>query len=219
MAVDYYFYDGANSSKMLHRLLTEICGYGQKQIRLLDFASGYGCVTRHLKNHIPFCMHTACDIHPEAVRFIEDKLSVNTVLSTHKPEDLNMKKTYDVVFALSFFSHMPKSSFSRWLRKLASIVKPEGFLIFSTHGLVSRRKHFNKCKFDEEGFYFRHSSEQKDLDTAEYGMTVVRPEYVLEQIFKTPNLTLKYFHEGYWWNHQDIYIAKSTAEQIHKQPK
>jgi hypothetical protein len=54
-AIQHYFDDGANSAQLLHRILTEICGLDGQRVELLDFASGYGCVTRHLKNVIPLC--------------------------------------------------------------------------------------------------------------------------------------------------------------------
>jgi 2-polyprenyl-3-methyl-5-hydroxy-6-metoxy-1,4-benzoquinol methylase len=208
LAVNYYFSDGANSTKMLSILLTEICGYGQDQIRLLEFASGFGCITRHLKQTIPFCDVTACDIHPEAIRFIRDQLAVDAVLSSNQPDDLSMDHRYDVVFALSFFSHMPNRSFNSWLRRLSTLVDRGGFLIFTTHGLVSKQKYFNTCKFDKSGFYFDSISEQQDLDGTEYGTAVVKPQYVFERLFQIPDLTLKYFQEAYWWGHQDVYIAQ-----------
>ena len=206
-AIEYYFNDGRQSAQTLKKLLTDVCGFEGKPLELLEFASGYGCVTRHLKSVIPFCVPIACDIHQEAVGFIVDHFGVQAVLSTSQPEDLRIGKVFDVVFALSFFSHVPKSSFSRWLRALASLVKPQRILIFTTHGLVTKKKNL-PCEFDVDGFYFAPFSEQKDLSTEEYGNSVVTPGYVLRQIFEIPALTLLYFQEGYWWKHQDVYIVR-----------
>jgi SAM-dependent methyltransferase len=183
-AIEAYFADGANSARTLHRILTEICGFGKNQIHLLEFASGYGYVTRHIKNTLPFCLTTACDIHQQAVQFIQEKLGIEAILSASRPEAFHVNKTFDVVFALSFFSHMPKNTFARWLKTLTSFIPPEGYCIFTTHGLASR-KYFPKCQFDAEGFYFEPTSEQKDLSLKEYGSTIVKPQYVFERIFET----------------------------------
>jgi hypothetical protein len=137
-----------------------------------------------------------------------------TVLSTSQPEDLFLDKKFDVVFALSFFSHMPKDTFSRWLERLASFIKPEGYLIFTTHGLRSQRMLQQRFKFDDEGFYFRSVSEQKDINTEEYGTAFVTPQYVIDKLAEIPNLPLQYFHEGYWWGQQDVYVAKAVEEYI-----
>lgn len=210
-AVEYYFNDGANSARELHKILVDICGFGDDRLNLLEFASGYGCVTRHIRNVMPFCRITACDIHQQAVQFIQEKLGIEAVLSASRPEDLDLNRLFDVVFALSFFSHMPKKTFARWLKELSSFVRPEGYFIFTTHGLSSRR-FFKNCQFDKDGFYFYPTSEQKDLSTKEYGSTVVTPQYVFNRIFEIPNLALKYFYEGYWWNHQDLYIVKVVGD-------
>lgn len=210
-AVRYYFEDGFRSAQNLLHLLGDICGFdGKRSLRLLEFASGYGCVTRHLSNVLPFCITTSCDIHPEAVQFIREKLNTDAVSSASRPEDLHLKKDFDVVFALSFFSHMPKATFSRWLRKLASLVKPEGYLVFTTHGLASR-KFLQNCRFDEEGFWYNASSEQKDISTDEYGLACTMPNYVFALISQIPEVTVKYYREGYWWEHQDVYCLRRLS--------
>jgi len=206
-AIEYYFNDGANSAQTLGKILIEICGFSDKPVTMLEFASGYGCVTRHFKNIIPLCSCTSCDIHPEAVQFIAEALKTHSILSQSNPDDLALPQMYEVIFALSFFSHMPKTTFGRWLRKLASYVKPGGFFIFTTHGIASLRLYFPDSEFDKDGFYFWANSEQKDLGSEEYGSAVVKPQYVLDRIFEVPDLTLKYFQAEYWWRHQDVYIV------------
>lgn len=207
-AVQYYFNDGRNSASQLSAILKEICKYDPQQtISLLEFASGYGCVTRHLKNVLPPVKVTACDIHAEAAKFLKEKLNVNAILSASVPEQLSTAEKFDVVFALSFFSHMPKTTFERWLKKLASLVQPGGYLIFTTHGLITSTI-LPGVKFDKNGFWFRSRSEQKDISVSEYGMACTLPKYVLSRLFENQNWNLKFFHEGYWWTHQDLYVVR-----------
>jgi hypothetical protein len=77
---------------------------------------------------------TACDIHPEAGAFLREKLGVAAVGSVEVPEKFNLGQRFDVVFALSFFSHLPHSGWRRWLLALAEHTGPDGILIFTTHG-------------------------------------------------------------------------------------
>jgi SAM-dependent methyltransferase len=211
-ALEYYFDDGHNSAQKLRGLLEDICGLKDTPCHLLEFASGYGCVTRHYKNTIPFCNITACDIHPAAIQFIEEKIGTQTILSRHVPEDLKITPTYDVVFALSFFSHVSKTVFLRWLKRLATFVKPGGYLIFTTHGLISRRISGYTQLLDPDGFHFKPGAEQKDLDEQEYGVSLSAPQYVFNQIFQNPKLTPVFFQEGYWWEQQDIYVLRAESE-------
>lgn len=214
-AVEYYFNNGADSANKLSSLLTDICGYSNDNpCNLLEFASGYGCVTRHIEKTIPFCSVTASDIHPQAIQFIQEKLKINTILSAHSPQKLELDPVYDVVFALSFFSHMPKSTFSAWLKKLASFIKPNGYFIFTTHGLITREKNGMDFLFSRDGFYFEGGSEQKDIEEDEYGTTITLPEYVFSEIAKIPQLSPVYFREGYWWEHQDLFVLKVLPETL-----
>lgn len=210
-AIRYYFDDGASSAQKLGSILKEVCGVCETNLDLLEFASGYGCVTRHLKQGVPFCSSLACDIHQDAVSFIQGQLKGEAVLSAAQPEALNLGKQFDAVFALSFFSHMPKSSFSRWMAKLVSVLKPEGCLLMTTHGQLSRR-FISNCKFDDEGYCFFPSSEQGDLDRDSYGTSVTLPKYVFRQALDGLDLTLVEYRAGFWWAHQDLYVFKRPAE-------
>ena len=211
-AVEYYFNDASNSAKKLSYYISEICNIKDKKFELLEFASGYGCVTRHLANELKDAIITSCDIHKDAVNFIEDKIGNYAIISNSKPELFTTPINYDVIFALSFFSHMPKETWGRWLMSLVAKLKDNGFIIFTTHGLKSR-KCFNYPDLDEEGFWFLNSSsEQKDINTDEYGQTIVQPKYVFNKIFCCKCIRLIMFQEAVWWGHQDLYIVKKSNE-------
>jgi len=206
-AVDYYFGDGERSARRLRLVLQEVCGWRGESIELLEFASGYGCVSRHLRKVLPEIDVTSSDIHPAAMDFITGKLGLPTVLSSSVPEQLNTPPNYDVVFALSFFSHLPKKSWGRWLRVLSSKLKPGGSLIFTTHGLVSRDR-FGNPELDSDGFWFDARSEQKDLDTSEYGVACTAPLFVFREASADCDGRIIHLREGYWWEHQDLYVLK-----------
>jgi SAM-dependent methyltransferase len=214
-AADYYFADGAESGQKLAKLARDhvpAAAAGQPY-SLLEFASGYGMVTRHLRNAVPNADVTSCDIHSEAVEFIRDDLGETAVVSEHLPEDLALEGRYDVVFALSFFSHMPESTFGRWLAALYGVVNPGGVLAFTTHGLGSRATVGNP-EIPESGIWFRESSEQDDLDSAEYGSTICTPDFVVRQLFSVIRRpVVAEFKTSYWWGVQDLYVVAKPANQ------
>jgi SAM-dependent methyltransferase len=204
-AIQYYFNDGKRSAERLRGLLeTWLPG---KQGRLLEFASGYGCVTRHLlAGGLPGWEVTSADIHDEAVLFLQ-KLGVRAVPSASKPEGLRLQP-FDAVFALSFFSHMPDATFLRWLKSLFELVLPGGLLIFTTHGFQSLG-HLGNPKFNRDGYWFRADSEQLDLPGEEYGLMATTPAYVCERIKELPgNPRIVAFNEGLWWDHQDLWVVR-----------
>ncbi len=203
VGVEGYFVDGAKSADQLDRL---VAGLGRERCRLLEFAAGYGRVTRHLKRRPRFDV-TASDIHPAANEFVRDRLGVPAVPSTAVPEDFRPAGQWDVVFALSFFSHLPKASFGRWLRALFGAVAPGGYLVFTTHGQKVRRVVDN---MPADGFYFEAKSEQADLEKAEYGTAIVTPDYVIGELYRQSDgaATLVSLEQGGWWGVQDVWVAQ-----------
>lgn len=206
-AVRYYFYDGRASVEILSQLIKPLHMRLGDKLEMLEFASGYGCVTRHINSEMINVSSTACDIHPEAIGFIENSLNRKAIHSCRDPNDFKISKKFDVVFALSFFSHMPKKTWSKWLLALYEAVALGGLLIFTTHGQKSTQ-FFGDINFDNEGFYFINQSEQKDLDTADYGQTIVTESYVSNVIYSDLKNLNYVFKEGYWWGHQDCYIVQ-----------
>lgn len=206
-AVKYYFYDAKKSVDQLNQLLQEIFRNRSRPLSMLEFASGYGCVTRHLLLEGKNIQSVACDIHANAVEFIRKNLGGEALLSCDNPKDFKLQNQYDIVFALSFFSHMPKKTWSDWLVSLFNAVSPGGALIFTTQGLKSA-KFFGDPKLGSDGFWFLADSEQKDLDFATYGQTIVTEKFVVEQIKSCLNADPTFIMEGFWWGHQDCYVIK-----------
>jgi SAM-dependent methyltransferase len=203
-AIAYYFADADRSSKKFDELVSKFLKTDFRPISVLEFASGYGCVTRHLKKCDNYRVFP-CDIHGQAIDFIKRHLDMDALRSTRVPEEFRPEIKFDVVFALSFFSHMPHSTWGRWMAALSAALRPGGIIIFTTHGRQSI-KYFGKVDFDEKGYWFRTGSEQKDLDIAEYGQTIVTPRYVFNEVETRARLKPLFYQEAFWWDHQDTYI-------------
>jgi len=206
-AIDTYFADGADCARKLRALVEEQRPIAGAQI--LEFAAGYGRVTRHLRKVVPEADLLARDIHPDAVAFIRGQLATAAVGSVDEPEKLDLGRRFDVVFVLSFFSHLPQSSWRRWLLALAAHAAAGGLLIFTTHGERSRLNLGNPA-IGADGFWFKTESEQQDLPADEYGSAITLPAYVLGQLAGIPDVRLVRFQEGFWWGHQDVYILRRS---------
>jgi hypothetical protein len=207
--INYYFRTGGESAAKLAGILDEV-GYGKDQtVKLLEFASGSGCVSRHLKKNGRFDL-VSCDIHPKALAFLTNDLGVKTVPSAPVPEQFSPPERSDVVFALSFFSHMPKSTFGRWIRSLYAAVKVPGYLIFTTHGIQSGIDG-GWCLPDQipaDGFWFSAQSEPKDLETVGYGLSLTTPDYVIPEIHRQAGAPIAIYRFADWWKHQDLWVLK-----------
>jgi SAM-dependent methyltransferase len=217
IGVRSYFESGRESAQRIDDLIHRFAAPNQRRLNILEFASGYGCVTRHLEysnhNH-----HTiACDIHPEAIEFLERVMGVEAILSEAVPEKFHPRHSFQVIFAISFFSHMPNMTWGRWLRTLVDLLSENGILIFTTHGEKIARTwradkgisdYWGEIVFDESGYWFRPETEQHDLPTDEYGTTLVTPLYVTNRISEIKAASLLFFQEGFWWGGQDTYVVQ-----------
>lgn len=214
-AVRYYFDDARKSAELLKSILeNDLSVNVAERKEMLEFASGYGAVTRHLPAVFPSFDITSSDIHPDANNFITKELRGKAIQSSSVPECFDAAREYDLVFALSFFSHIPATTWSRWLSALFKTLRVGGSMIFTTHGPTSLRKLSMDASLDEKGFYFRPESEQDDLDKAEYGTTVVSCRFVIEQIEALEDCELRLVRPGLWWGHQDLYVASKIANTM-----
>jgi hypothetical protein len=200
----YYFEDGARSRMKLENLTRELLLKDSHS--LLEFASGYGCVTRHFTNSNADLW--ASDIHPAAVNFLQRDLGARVFLSSPFPEMLEVPQQFDVVFALSFFSHMPIQTWARWLVRLIQATRPGGFVIFTTHGLKSKPHFGDSVVIPPTGFFFLPASEQRDLPTEQYGSTITTQTFVRTAVASIHGVKLIKFEEAAWWSHQDLYVLQ-----------
>jgi SAM-dependent methyltransferase len=176
---------------------------------VFDFASGYGRTTRFLLPRLGRERLWVADIQPGAVEFQEKRFGVRSLLSTTAPEDLEIAERFDVVFVLSLFSHLPPSSFRRWLAKLGSLLTPRGVLVFSTLGEeVAPPEH----PLGESGFAFWNQSESAVVSREEYGTMWVRPDFVAAAIAEGcgPGAVWQHFPRRLW-HLQDVYVVARTA--------
>jgi len=207
-AINYYYQDGGRSADKLAELVAQFTGLNQDSVKVLEFASGYGCVSRHIKKRPQFDL-VSSDIHPEAVDFLTNRIGVKAILSSHVPEQFSPAEKYHVVFALSFFSHMPKSTFGRWVRSLFSALNTPGYLVFTTHGLKSsQRLQITADDIPADGFWFRATSEQHDLDFDEYGLSLTTPDFVIGEIHRQIGAPIVAYKHAHWWDHQDLWVVK-----------
>ncbi|MFP5284132.1 MAG: class I SAM-dependent methyltransferase, partial [Thermoanaerobaculia bacterium] len=172
--------------------------------KVLDFASGYGRITRFLVREIPPERLWVSDVYEGGVRFQEERFGVRGVVSTVRPEDLDLGGTFDAILVTSLFTHLPEERFLAWLRVLLGRLEPGGVLAFSTHdpGLLV------PCPaMPESGLLFQEISESGSLDTGDYGSTWVTEAFVRGAIARVaPSASVHRLERGLC-NYQDLYLA------------
>jgi len=201
-----YFRSGWSASRTVHRLLSWHFGEKARSIRLLDFASGFGRVTRFLVQHLPPEQIWISDIFEDGVKFQRERFGVEGFQSSAEPDGLICNERFDCIVASSFFSHLPSATFTPWLKKLISLLRPGGMLIFSVHGEdegVGSR--------EGGGVRYQASSEICELPGESYGTSWVEESFVRRAASDAaPGFDCIRFPRALW-SFQDVYVLCENA--------
>lgn len=203
-----YLADGWRTLAELMALMESVNQPLMQTGRFLEFASGHGRFTRHLAKALGADRVTVSDVVAGGVAFAREKFGVDGFVSVSRPEDLRAPGTYDVVFVLSLFTHLPRATWQPWLAALYRLVAPGGVLIFTTHG--AKAAAYDRVELDAEGFFFTPTSESHVIDYQEYGITFTSDAFVRNQIAQVMGLDkLVRFAPVHFWNHQDAYVLRA----------
>lgn len=174
-ALAVYYRDGLAVAAAVRQILRWQAARAPGALRLLDFASGYGRVTRFLTRELPRERLWVSDIHADAVEFQIHTFGVRGLVSTAEPEAFACDERFDLVFVTSLFTHLPEPTFHGWLARLVALLAPRGLLAFSVHdeSLLSAAQTMPRA-----GFYFEARSESRSLDPGAYGSTWVTEGFV-----------------------------------------
>jgi SAM-dependent methyltransferase len=179
------------------------------ELRVLEFAAGHGRNVRHLVRVFPPGNVAVSDIQLDAVAFCEQQFGVSGFPSAHDPDALEAGRRFDLIIVPDLFSHLPDTTFSRWIRALHGLLDEGGLLVFSVHG--------NHLQAPAEraaaGITFVAQSESQSLDKAEYGTSHVSAAYVRAQIATaTGHRSHALIRRGFW-NHQDVYLVPRDEDE------
>ncbi len=169
----------------------------------LDFACGYGRVTRFLAQEFAPHKIWVSDIYKDAVDFQKKYFKVNGFYSYADPSHVEFPGKFDIIYAGSLFSHLPENRFKQWLSALWGTLNDGGILIFSTHG---ERLCPSGTQMSPSGFAFVGRSESRTLSAEEYGITFVTSGWV-KQLAARLGINNIQFLQQELCGFQDIYVA------------
>lgn len=100
---------------------------------ILDFGCGCGRLARLFKGH-PGAVH-GCDIDVRHVKWVRDNLAFMKAVPTQPNAPLPYADgTFDLIIAVSVFTHLNETSQDLMLAELRRVARPGGTLLLTTHG-------------------------------------------------------------------------------------
>jgi SAM-dependent methyltransferase len=177
---------------------------------ILDFGCGHGRMLRTLQAAFPSASLAACDINRDGVDFCARVFGATPVYSSTDPAEISIDGKFDLIWCNSFFTHVDREGWDRFLPFLASLLTKDGIFIFTTAGRgpvgllrdePSRwglkwmvrddaiRSGFLE-DYDRDGFAHRASGSQG------WGYTAASPSWVCSRLLETNDLRLLGVAEG-----------------------
>lgn len=122
--------------------------------RVLDFGSGYGRGSRFIPFVYQDCEVWVSEIKVGAMQFQKDHFGFETIAHNTNPTEFHTEAHFDLIIAISVFSHLPEELSRSWLRTLTSVLSEKGKMLFT----------YNALPADQAGeYYFTQQSEDQGL--------------------------------------------------------
>lgn len=218
-ATNYYFQSAEFLLTRFYQLLKEL-DVQPCQKTILDFACGYGRLTRHFVSN--FEAVTASDLEQEMMDFVSRELGCSTFLSDVDGSRVRKHNNkYDIVFCFSLFTHLNGEIWGQWFDSLFNLVNEHGLFIISAHGHdlfrkidpnFDERHNFN----DLNNFVFWETNETYGrLPTNYYGCNVINENFIRNHISNRSNITLlKHYEMGEFDLYHDVYIFQKRNGEL-----
>ena len=132
-AFESYLAVGHQGFTIIQQIALQAFGGLMNTGNVLDFASGYGRITRFLIQEHAVEHVWVSDIKQKAVDFQKVAFGVQGFASVYQPMSLKIGERFDLIFVGSLFSHLPIPTFREWLIQLKSMLTSRGILAFSVH--------------------------------------------------------------------------------------
>lgn len=221
----------ADASKFMSTYLRH-AGSKPDNARILDFGCGCGRMTRFF-GQVPEIDISGTDINAATVAWCQENLrGVKTVSNRERPPLDYDDGSFDMVYSLSIFTHLPEGASKAWLTEIGRVLAPGGVAILSTHGypainiIVDSETHqgmFRLRKADAErmrddleikGFQYIRC-DPKTLAVAkagdDYGHSFAHERYIHEEWPKASGMEVVEFIPGGVRGWQDMVVLRKRA--------
>jgi SAM-dependent methyltransferase len=191
---------------------------------ILDFASGYGRVLRHLVARFPGVELTASELESDAVAFCQSTFGVNGFVSAKNLKELSIGRTFDLIWCGSLITHLDQDGAVDLLDFFQRHTNPGGLAVFSSHGrfvldqLVSQWKEVIATGSDAHPYGLYREDVDKIVSPLEksgygyanywgqdrYGISICSLDWIQRTLNNLGQSRLVYFCERGWDAHHDV---------------
>jgi SAM-dependent methyltransferase len=148
--MDYknYYNDGRDTALWLIQELSRYFSIDSSKI--LDWGCGPARVVRHLPDLLPQAKVVASDYNEQTIEWCKTNVQgVEFVKNSVIPPLPFNGQSFDIIYALSVFTHLSLENHYRWTEEIYRLLKPGGIFLFSTQGniFMTKLSEMEKKKF------------------------------------------------------------------------
>lgn len=141
--------------------IRDLCAIVERDIysfeNVLDFGCGSGRVIRNFQDAPASCRLYGTDIDSELVSWCEKYLPhIRWNTNGYQPPLPFADNTFDLIYAISVFTHLDEKFQHTWLREVLRIAKPGATIILSVHGeyCINKLPSSYQSRIHSYGFMF-----------------------------------------------------------------
>lgn len=190
---------------------------------VLDFGSSSGRIIRVLNTVYPETNWYGCDPNENAIMWAKENLKdINFLISPQEPPLPYSTGIFSLVYAISIWSHFAEPAALKWFKEMRRIIKPGGYLLFTTHGYQSIFHYANKklhstqtlnkivqALYSNGYFFMNRFGESGDWGVVNpnWGEAFISPEWWLEHLCQNWRVAL--FIPGGVEENQDLVVLEA----------
>jgi len=181
--------------------------------RVFEWGCGCGRSLRAMKNLHPHLELFGTDIDAEAITWLQQHYASIAQFKTNDfdPPIAFDDQSFDLIYAVSVFTHLPEEMQFRWLEDLARLLQPGGVALLSVHGETHHPKQSPKVRkiLQDRGFYYDTEAHVTDGLPEFYLNTYHTGEYIKRE-WNTYLNVLEIIPLGFE-DHQDVVVVSAKS--------
>ncbi len=211
-----YLYGGFTASVGIRATLQALGTKVSSFRNILDFGCGSGRIVRWFADVGPNTSVFATDINARAIEWCRQNIcGVRFSQNSGMPPLSFSDAQFDLIFAVSVFTHLDELTQLKWLAELNRIAKPGALILVTIHGENAARQDLPGRGLDEflqSGQFYRRADEQPTIDGLPdfYQVAFHRQSYV-EAAWGNHFKILGYVRHGPWYRQELVILQKPGA--------
>jgi len=193
--------------------------------RILDFGCSSGRVIKTLQTAYPRAIFFGCDPNQNAIAWASKEMpSAQFFVSAEVPPIAVQDHTYDMVYAISIWSHFSERAALLWFEEMHRIIVPNGLLIFTTHGFGALQHYLAHGAMSQQQTEMARQNMQNTgvqfmdvfgpdgdwgVGKSDWGQSFFNPAWFIAHLTNAWDIVL--YRQRRSENNQDVYVLRSKA--------